>query len=363
MLTRPVDYERALANPHRVVARVDVHSGTGGLLQSDLPFVSGSVSATLTSRVARQLSLSVNEAYYPVLPTDLLGPFGNELRAYRGIEYGDGFQALFPVFRGRINSADLSDSGVSIRCVDRAGDISDAGFEVPHLAVAGPVVDEFRRLILEVFPEADIDIREGFGERTPNLIWESDRAKACDDLANAAGAFWYPLADGTFTLRRVPWAHISPALYVLHDGPGGTVVRSQVSRTRDNVYNSITVLAERTDGSAPVRYTARDADPTSPTYFLGGYGLRARQVSVQTAVGEGQAQGAAETLLRRSRALTETWRIDCIPDASIELGDTILLQARGREMVQVISGFSLPLTATGTMSIDLRTQGEEVEGA
>lgn len=362
MLTRPADYLNVLANPHRVVSRLDVYSGASGeLLESDLPFLSGQVQATLTSRVARRLSFAMDGSFYPDEVTDLMGPFGNVVHAYRGVEYGDGLQVLYPVFRGRINSASLGDSNeVSIDCIDRAGDIADAQFEVPHVATAGPVVDEYRRLIGEVFPEADFDIAPGIGELTPSLIWESDRAQACDDLASTAGAFWYPLADGTFAFRRVPWTEESPPLYTLADGSGGTVLKSQVGRTRDNVLNSVTVLAERQDGSAPVSYTARDMDPTSPTYYLGKFGIKARQFRVQTAVGAGQAQIAAETLLRRSRALTETWRMNIVPDASMELGDTVTVACRGRTAVQVVAGFALPLTGQGSMSVDLRAQTPEV---
>lgn len=362
MLTRPVDYERALAGSHRQYSRVDVHTGTGALLLEDLPFAGGNIRATLTSRVARRLSLQVDEQWYPVEVTDLLGPFGNELRAYRGVEYGDGFRVLFPAFRGRINSVNLTNGGqVAVSAVDRAGDIVDADFEAPHVSVAGLVTDEFRRLVVEVFPDAEFSFPDALGERTPVLVWESDRGRACDDLANTAGAFWYPLADGTFTMRRVPWAQEYAPLFTLADGEGGTVQASQVGRTRDNVFNSVTVIAERTDGSAPVRFTARDTDPTSPTYYLGPYGVKARQVPVQTAAGVGQARIAAETLLRRARALTETWSLEIVPDGSIELGDTVTVACRGRTATQVVAGFTMPLTTQGSMTVELRAQTPDGE--
>lgn len=363
MLARPVDYARALAGAHRVYARVDVHTGTGTLLYSGLPYINGAVAATLTSRVARRLSLTVDRSWYPRDVGALLGPFGNELRAYRGIEYGNGLTVVFPVFRGRINSAELSDGQVSISAIDRAGDISDADFEIPHIAVAGPLVDEFKRLISEPIPDAEFSLPDAIGESLPTLIWESDRARALDDVASAAGAFWYPLADGVFTLRKVPWAQAYAPVFTLSDGEGGTVSNAEVGCTRDNVFNSVTVLAERTDGAAPVRYTARDDNPSSPTYWLGPYGLKSRQVSIQSARGPGAAQIAAETLLRRARALTETWRVECVPDASIELGDTATVACLGFTAVQVVAGFSLPLTVDGTMSVDLRAQVPEVLGA
>jgi hypothetical protein len=79
-------------------------------------------------------------------------------------------------------------------------------------------------------------------------------------------------------------------------------------------------------------------------------------VSVQAALNQAQAQATAEALLRRAKALTETWALEIVPDASIELGDTFALEARGRTAVQVVAGFTLPLVADGTMSLECRAQ-------
>ncbi len=80
-------YRDALTRPHTVYNRVDVLARNGTVLQSDLPFIDGSVRATLTSRVARTLSLSVDRSWFPLLTNGsfdtggLLTPFGNRLRA------------------------------------------------------------------------------------------------------------------------------------------------------------------------------------------------------------------------------------------------------------------------------------------
>jgi hypothetical protein len=354
MLPRPAGYAAALIGGGGIYSRVDVYSGAGELLATDLPFQAGSVNATLTSRVTRRLSLSVSADLYPDGGTGLLAPFGNEIRAYRGIRWYGGTRVEFPVFRGRIENVRLGDGQASLAGLDRGGDVVDADFEVPHVAVPGLVTDEYQRLVRDVFPAAEFVFPDPIGEQTPGLIWESDRARACDDLAATAGAFWYTLADGTFTMRPVPWTRAADPLYILADGEGGTVTRSEPSLSRSEVHNSITVLAERTDGTPPVRYTARDTDPSSPTYYLGPFGIKSQQVSVQTARTTAQAQTAAETLLRRSRALAETWQVQCTPDASMELGDVVTIACRGRQVVQVVSSFTLPLTARGEMTVGFR---------
>lgn len=96
-------YRRALAAPHRHYVRLEVWSGLGELLESDLVFIRGGVRATLSSRVSRTLDIEVNENLYPVNVDDLLTPFGHEIRAYRGVQFGDGsLPYVWQVFRGRI---------------------------------------------------------------------------------------------------------------------------------------------------------------------------------------------------------------------------------------------------------------------
>jgi hypothetical protein len=380
MLDRSGIYPGALAHPHRVYVRVDVHAGNGALLQEDVAFQGGSVNATLTSRVARRLSLSLTEADYPLEPDDLWAPYGNLVRAYRGIEYGDGSTEFWQVFEGRIEDVSLDPDGqVDVICLDRAADVVAANFEAPYVSAAGPITEAFRQLVLDVFPDAvfDEDALDLIHESTPRLIFESDRAQACDDLASTAGAFWFPLADGTFTMLRVPWTTgDQTSLYTLADGPDGLVLASSLSRSRTEVVNVVTVYTERADGTPPLFYTAVDDDHHSPTFvgsdfdddlhsvpFTGGnFGVRVKQVSLQTPTSQAQVRTAAQTLLRRGKALRETVALRVVPDASIELGDVFTADVRGRETLQCVAGYNLPLSASDVMTLECRSQLQERVG-
>ena len=90
-------YRRLLAGAHEAVVRVEVWSRAGRLAtmspkdQDDagddsLVYLSGSsMQATLSSQVSRNLTLNVPWHMYPVATTDLLNPYGREIRAYRGV--------------------------------------------------------------------------------------------------------------------------------------------------------------------------------------------------------------------------------------------------------------------------------------
>jgi len=363
-------YRTALAGPHDGYGRVEVWRGgvpveeltlydpTLAYKWADSPvFLSGSVRATLTSRVARTLSLTVSDKFYPYEATDLLNPYTTQLRAFRGVRYGAGDVDEFPVFVGAVETLTLPANGTTtITAVDRSGDVVLAGFPNPQQAQVGDLVtDEFKRVILDALPDAQFGPFSEIMVRVPELSYDYDRGSALDSLARTASAVWYALADGRFVLRFVPWTvPVTTQLLDLHDGPGGVLLAAAPTRSRTGVYSRVTVSSERPDGSTPVSATVDDLDPTSPTYALGPFGIRALQVRVTGAGNQGQVLATAKTLLNRAKALTESWQFSIVPDGSIELGDPVELSWKGRLKTQIIAGFQIPLDATTVMSCDGR---------
>lgn len=363
-------YRDALTRPHTVYNRVDVLARDGSVLHSDLPFIDGSVRATLNSRVARVLSLTVDRSWFPLQSNGsvdtggLLTPFGNRLRAYRGIQYGDGSVASFPVFYGRIEQVQMTRSGsVALSANDLAADVVDAQFEVPQGSVTtNSISTEFRRLVREALPDATFGTSDLTAMLIPPLAWEADRAQALDDMSATASMLWYPLADGAFVQRLTPWTKPGRTADVtISDGTGAAAGANNaladwtITVSRSGVYNSVVFASERQDGTLPVHAIVRDLFVDSPTYYLGNFGKKPLLIQNQSALTQSQCLSAAQSLLRGATAITQTWDPAVIvPDASLELGDMIDMRAEGAASLQVISGFTLPLRETGDMSLSLR---------
>lgn len=363
-------YRDALTRPHTAYSRVDVLARDGTVLQSDLPFIDGSVRATLSSRVARVLSLTVDRSWFPLLANGsidtggLLTPFGNRVRAYRGITYGDGSQAVFPVFYGRIEQVQMARDGtVSVSGNDLAADVVDAQFESPETSIpANTISTEFRRLVREALPDAVFGASDLTGVKIPPLAWQSDRAQALDDMSATAAMLWFPLADGSFVQRLVPWTKPGQvAAVTLADGTNAAVGVNNaiadwtITVSRTGVYNSVVFTSERQDGTAPVYAIVRDVAAGSPTNYLGNFGRKPLLIQNQTALSQGQCLSAAQSALKAATAITQTWDpVSIPPDASLELGDLIGMRAEGAASTQVIVGFTMPLRETGDMSLSLR---------
>lgn len=363
-------YRSVLGAPHRRFVRIDVHSGNGMLLNSAIPqhlrgetegglaFLSGSVSATLASRVARRLSLSIPGELYPKLTTDIMAPFGNEIRAYMGVTLGDGdTRYSWPVFRGKIEQITKNSSGdCQLLCGDRAEDVLDVAFSSPENSQPGnTVLDEFQRLVIGALPDATFGTSDTFLKRVEALTWEFDRASALDEIARSVAAVWYPLANGDFVMRAIPWTVPGSPVLTLTDMPGGTVNTWSRTRSREDIFNVVTVTGERLNGDAPVFAMATDSNPGSPTFVGGNFGVKSIVERLQTPSTQGGAQATADSLLRNHIAPEEEWTLGIVPDAALELGDVLRLLVDDADVTQVVTAFSLPLDLSGNMSVSARS--------
>jgi len=360
-------YRDALARPHNVYMRVDVLDRQGNVLQADLPFIDGSIRATLSSRVARTMSLTVDRSWFPVASNGtidqggLLTPYGNRLRVYRGITYGDGSIARFPVFFGRIEQVGMGRNGqVSVSANDLAADIVDAQFETPQSSVTTNTIStEFRRLVTDALSDATFGASDLTGVKIAPIAWQNDRAQALDDMSATVAMLWYPLADGSFVQRLTPWTKPGQTASVTltdgTDGSQGVVSDWNVTISRTNVYNSVVFTSERQDGTPPVYAIVRDVTPGSVTSYTGNFGRKPLLVQNQVALTQTQCQAAALNTLKQAKAITQVWdSVTIVPDASLELGDLVKIDADGVADTQVITGFTLPLRETGDMSLSMR---------
>lgn len=366
-------YRRLLAGAHEPVVRVEVWSRAGRLAamspkdqddagDNSLVYLSGSsMQATLSSQVSRNLTLNVPWHMYPVATTDLLNPYGREIRAYRGVRVrGSRTPYMWQIFRGKIQRVTRSKQNgfCTVTCADRAQDVLDHGFVRPQNSVPGNLINvEFQRLVLGAVPDAEFGESDQFDEQTQALAWEFNRSGAVEEMFSSAGALWYALADGKFVTRRYPWAVPGSPIITLTDGPGGVILTADESRSRQDLYNVVTATGERLNGDAPVNAVAQDDTPGSITDINGEFGVRSmlmRRVSPST---EGGAQGAADAMLRTTITPTETVSWTQSPDAAVQLGDVVGLDVNGRTgIIQVISSFGIPLDIGPAMSVQGRSQ-------
>lgn len=351
-------YNAARNSSHEPYLLVEVLDGQQNVIATDLTYLAGSVTATLTSRVARKCSITFTEDMYPYEAGDLLAPYGNMIRAWRGIQFADGHKYRWVVFVGRIQETQLNANGTcTAYAADFAADVVENKFQTPQNSQAGALVStQVRNLVSDGFPQATFDTFQIVDLTVRPLTWQLDRSQALDELATSVSAFWYPLADGVFTLRQYPWTVPSDPIQTYMDGDGGSVITSTASRSREDVYNVLTVTGERLNGDEAVYATASDFNDSSVTFVEGNFGVRSQLIRLQTPADQGSAQAAANNSLRRMVALFDTWQWEMVPDAALELGDVVRLNVRGRsDIIQVVASYQIPLDLSGVMRVNGRS--------
>lgn len=368
-------YRQALAASHNAYARVEVwRSGVPveELNRLDLypdainlrvpVFLTGSVRCTLQSRVARTASITVPEWMYPFEADDLLNPYGNHLKIFRGVRYGAGDVDEWMIFNGPITTVKPSGNGVAVvNASDLAFEVVGSSFRAPARAAVGTLITaEFERIVKNAYPRATFGAYDAIMEKVPELSYDTDRGSALDGLAKIASSFWFPLANGDFVIRRVPWT-VTPKSQPLILAAGnegtaveGTLISAYPTRTRAGLASEVVVSSENTDGGDPMTAVVQDLDPTSPTYAGGAFGVKTKQVKVTQAATQDAAYAAARTILKQSRSLTESLQITCVTDPSMELGQPLEVHWKGRVWTQIAAGFNVPLDPGDTMAIDGR---------
>jgi len=357
MLTSSDLYKSSLHGPHHRVARIDVMDIDGNVLATGVPVVSGSVSAQLTNRVTRTASFTLPDEWWPRTATSPLSPYQSVVRIWAGTGFSDGSEELFPLITGRVwNAARQPNGGVSFNIDDLAADVVACRFEAPEKSTTATILDEIRRLILGAIPQAVFGTDATTDAPTPQLVWDEDRGQALDDLAQAVGGRWYALGDGSFVVRPFNY-QLGPVVQQFLDGPQGLMSTATTAITRDGTANSVVVVAERMDGTEPVRRIARDITPGSPTEFGGKFGRVVQVTKIQTPLTVAQAQTAARAQLAAVTALAEQWTAGVVPDYTMEPGDTVRLGYRGYSADQIIDGITYPLVTGNTMSMTTRSIG------
>lgn len=347
----------ALTSSHEMAVRIDVFDSQG-LRRGNIPFQGGQINASLLAAVSRSGQFEVSKW---LTRAGLLDPRRDRVQILTGVK---GFP-LVPIFTGRVTDVAPSDSGmVQVQVEDYGRDIVGATFEQPWQATPfATVADEMRRLIQDADGRFAVDTSRALYGQVPVITWEDDRARALDELATSINCLWQPDRTGGFTIFPNPYNLTSVPAWALDlsDGPGGTLTSCTENRTRDGVYNSITVLVELADNSVPIRVTVRDTKPTSPFFWGGEFGKVNRTVRLQAAGGPDAALVLANRLLNQSLALYRSWRLTTPHFPLLDPGDVISVTQDGETTLQVVESLSYPLEAIQATSIATRQLRQETE--
>lgn len=336
-------------------------SPTGG---AEIAVMAGQVVADATADVRSTLDLTTDgTGMWPRYVDDLLAPYGNEIFVERGIDFGNGTVEYCSLGYFRIEGPSQDeppDGPIRIVGRDRMQAIIDARLTAPvQFAAADTYGDVVNQLITEVYPSATIEWDDATDTSTldRSLITDEHRFEFLDDLVNSLGKIWYWDYRGVLVIADQP--DPTDPVWDVDSGADGVLVSAQRSLSREGVYNAVVAIGESVSADAPpVRGTAIDANPASPTYFYGRFGPVPRFYSSPFITTTAQAEAAASSLLRAQLGLPYAVDFAAVPNPALEPYDPVRIRygPTVSTEVHVLESVTVPLTEQDPVSAKTREQ-------
>lgn len=349
---RPVSaaFLEAVRHSHQIAVRVEILEN-GAVVRTVDSVIGGSVTLDATAKIRGRCDVAiVDDDLIPSRPQDLLTPYGNELRVWRGIRYPDGEEELVSVGVFGIRDVTVDRDGqIRVEGLDRAAKVAEARLEQVHVVPVGTdYVTAIRDLIVAGVPTTTFAFPPS-SRTTPLLVFEEgdDRWERAVEMATSLGMSIYFDGDGVCTMRPEVTVESVP-VFEMVDGADGVLIDIGKEWSRENVYNRVIATGENSSLTEPVRAVATDNDPTSPTYYEGKYGRRPRFYSSQYIYTVEQAQDAADGMLARQAGLTQQVRFGAVVNPALEPGDVVAVRrhAIGVSLeAHVLDSLTIPLAA------------------
>lgn len=352
-------FRTALAGNHSVAVGADIYRA-GALVVQGLQVLGGTVNVDATAAVRRRCTVTIVDPDGTLTPStaaDELAPYGNELRISRGIVLDTGPEIL-PLGVFSIAAVSVIDEGhriIRVTGYDRSRKVARARFTEPYVVAEGTNYSTAIKALLESRVDGLTFLLSSTSFTTPALVFaeDADPWAEATKMAKAIGFELFFGPDDITVLRPEPDPANAPLAWEYVDGENATFVAIENTLSDEPGYNGVVVIGEHPSLAAPVRAEAWDADPASPTYYLGPYGrvptfVRSQFISTTT-----QAQDAADAQLQRVLGGTEQLRFTAIPNPAHEAGDVVRVvrDELGLDDFVVLDAFDIPLEPEGLMPV------------
>ena len=309
----------------------------------------------------------------PTDPTDVLAPYGNEVRVRRGIRYPDGEAELITCGVLRIEGSTISgsegDTSIRVSAMDRAQKISDAKFEEPF------TIEDDTNIVEAIESVLDL-VDPGFETRFPVTEFTTPKVTAAEGedpwefltkFAKAFGAELYFDYEGVLVAAPVPIAGASPNAGLHEDV---NMLDIEVDWSREEAYNRVIATGSNATGgaihgpnndSATPRGIATDDDTSSPTYYYGegpySFGKKPLFYESEYIRNDDQAETAAEAELQLQMGVGRKISAQAVVDPRLEPGDVLEVTRARVGVVQelhIVDSVRFPLGASDGMDLTTR---------
>lgn len=359
-------FKSAVITDHIVIAKAEVWNQDQRL--SILDIDKGTVKVDAKSAIRRTCSIHlVTERdatnLVPDNDFDILTPFGNELRLYRGIRFDDGTEEYVPLGVFIITDVNIQDTNEGVDIVvegeDRSLKVSRnkwlEPYQVPNASLEDAILDILKDRFDDIqtnFPVTNVSINQVIlGAENENDPW-----KDVVELCELVGFDLFFDANGIATMRQFPSLDGSVVVAAYVEGDNNTIVSINRNISSKETFNGVIYTIEGTEVEVPIRVEAWDEDTTSPTYRFGVFGEAPTFITSSLLTTEAQAIVAAYSLLNRFIGAQESIGWNGLVDPTLDANDVVYISNVGAKIdrVVIIDSLDIPLAPEDTMKADAR---------
>lgn len=363
-------FRAAYAGDHTVAVSGSIYTEDGELV-GEVTFdrsAANSVNVDVTAANRRSCSVSLvddgNPALRPVTPYSATA-LTNELRLFRGIDYGDGTNELLPLGVFGIQDAFETDSpagpAITVTGIDRSKRLDVI---LTH-ALSFPAGTAWDDVFAGLSDASGVIFDKSYDPSTVTSFSPALAFHAGDNIwqqiqtaANSLGLWAYFDETGVQTIIPIPdpsgadidWAYTAGAEAMFDQTTRRLALEDGSQRAYSHAIVESTVQAT----GHFLRSDFFDTDQSSPTYYLGPFGDRAIMdgnvgAFIHTAA---QCATAAAALLRRSYGILERVTLRAAPNPALVGGDIISIvdPVTDTNGIYITESFAIPLFAVGGTS-------------
>jgi hypothetical protein len=365
-----------LRGAHRMVTTCDVLFA-GEVIAEDLKVAGGRID--YDRRASSLARCSVEFAEPLRLPdggsTDVLSPYGYELQIRRGVKFRNGDTELvslgvFPIQESDIDGVTLR---TSVSALDRSQRVRDARLEEPYEIPAGTLFEVALKALVSGLSEGGIAVPSTYVSgieysltsppfTTPLLVFDAqaDRWDAAQSMATATGSELYFNGDGRLTMRLEPDVRTAASVWDVDEGVDGVLISASVARSRRSAYNRVVAYSTNASTGEVFRGVATDDDPSSPTYYDGGFGRKPRFYASPLIASTAQAEASAASILRANLGVARSITLSAVTNPALEPGDVVRVarSSLGLDEVFVIDAMTIGLGPEDAMTVESRARQE-----
>lgn len=360
-------FKTAVLGDHIVIAKAEVWASDQKL--QEINIAEGSVQVDAKSAVRRtcEATLFTSRETNNLVPDndfDLLTPFGNELRLFRGVEYTDGTQEYIPLGVFVITEVSINDSneGVQIKLSgeDRSIRVSRAKWTEPYQMTAGSLEDSLTDLLQDRYPDVEVSFpttNVSVNQVVLGTEKDNDPWKDAVEIAELVGFDLYFDQNGIVQLKQFPTLDGSIVVATFNEGEGTTITQLNRTISTKSTYNGVIYTIEGTEVATPIRVEVWDEDPASPTYRYGIFGEVPVFIETSLVATEAEAVKAALNLLNIYIGSQEVINWESMVDPTLDAQDVVYVKSNGSKVdrLVIIDTIDIPLTPESGMSANART--------